>query len=130
MQIYAPTSHTKEQEIATFYIKLVGPLEKLPRKKMSVELGDLVIPLVMHFCTENNLLITHTGFQQHTRSLYTWKSPGNEYRNQIDDILVKFDCEAEGNNVKTDPGVDCNTDHQFLLAELNMKLRLRKKTTT
>ena len=44
---------------------------------------------LIKFCEENNLCIANTFFQQPARRLYTWKSPGDINRNQIDYILIK-----------------------------------------
>ena len=32
------------------------------------------------FCQENTLVIANTFFQQYKRRLYTWPSPGDQYR--------------------------------------------------
>lgn len=37
---------------------------------------------------ENNQRIANTWFPLHRRKLYTWKSPGDNYRNQIDYITI------------------------------------------
>ena len=42
---------------------------------------------LIEFCQENALVIANTLFQQHKRRLYTWTSPGGQYRNQIHYIL-------------------------------------------
>ena len=44
---------------------------------------------VIQFCQENKLLIANMWFQQPVRKLYTWKSPGDISRNQIDYIMYK-----------------------------------------
>ena len=41
------------------------------------------------FCHANNLVITNTLFDYHKRNLYTWISPGDRYRNQIDYIMIR-----------------------------------------
>ena len=42
---------------------------------------------LIEFCQENALVITNTLLQQHKRRLYTWTSPDDQHRNQIDYIL-------------------------------------------
>ena len=42
---------------------------------------------LIEFCQENALVIANTLFQQHKRRLYTWTSPDEQHRNQIDYIL-------------------------------------------
>ena len=43
---------------------------------------------LLQFCEENNMMIANTYFQHPKRRLYTWRSPGDIYRNQIDFILI------------------------------------------
>ena len=42
---------------------------------------------LIQFCQENKLLTENTWFQHPVRKLYTWRSPGDISRNQIDYIL-------------------------------------------
>ena len=46
------------------------------------------------FCQENALVIANTLIQQYKRRLYTWTSPDDQYRNQIDYIFAVKDSEA------------------------------------
>ena len=48
------------------------------------ERGDRLI----QFCQENNLIVANTFYQHPNRHLYTWKSPGDRHRNQIDYIMI------------------------------------------
>ena len=57
---------------------------------------------LIEFCQENALVITNTLFQQHKRKLYTWTSPGGQYRNQIDYILCSQNGEALYSQQKQD----------------------------
>ena len=43
---------------------------------------------LFQFCEENNMMIANTYFQHSKRILYTWRSPGDNCRNQIDYILI------------------------------------------
>lgn len=91
------------------------------------ERGELLID----FCQENGLMILNTLFKQHPRKLYTWSSPDQRYRNQIDYILVQKRWRSSFNCAKTYPGADRRrqrgTDHQFLVSTMRMKLRRVKK---
>ena len=42
---------------------------------------------LIEFYQENPLIIANAHFQQHKRKLYTWTSPDDQHRNQIDYIL-------------------------------------------
>ena len=39
---------------------------------------------LIQFCEQTNLMIANTWFQHPPQKLYTWKSPGDVRRNQID----------------------------------------------
>ena len=110
VQVYAPTSNTEEAEVEQFYEDLQDFLELTPNKDVlfiigdwNAKVGSQETPYVtgkfglriqnkagqrlIVFCQENALVIANTFFQQHKRRLYTWTSPDDQYRNQIDSIL-------------------------------------------
>ena len=43
--------------------------------------------LLFDWCRENSMVVTNTWFKNYLRRLYTWRSPGNLTRDQIDYIL-------------------------------------------
>ena len=73
----------------------------------------------------------NTWFQHHQRHLYTWKSPGDGVRNQINYITKnKRFCNAISiTQVKGYPGADCGSDHVPIVATMNMNLRTLKMKT-
>ena len=77
---------------------------------------------------EYNLSISNTQFQHHPRYLYTWKSPGDVRRNQIDYIMIKQRFKNSIINVKTLPGADINSDHCLLAAKIKLKLKVPKQS--
>ena len=110
IQVYAPTSNAEEAEIERFYEDLQDLLELTPKKDVLFIIGDWNAKVgsqetlgvtgkfglgvqneagqrLTEFCQENALVIADTLFQQHKRRLYTWTSPDDQYRNQIDYIL-------------------------------------------
>ena len=110
IQIYAPTSNTKEAEVERFYEDLQDLLELTPPKDVlfiiedwNLKVGSQGTPgtigkfglgvqneagqRLIEFCPENALVIANTLFQQHKRRLYTWTSPDGQHQNQIDYIL-------------------------------------------
>ena len=78
------------------------------------------------FSITNNLVVSNTFFQHHPRRLWTWKSPGDGVRNQIDYILISKRWKSSLQNVKTLPGADCGSDHQLLMAKMRIKLKVKK----
>ena len=83
--------------------------------------GDRMI----QFCEENHLVICNTFFQHDHRKLYTWKSPGDRTRNQIDYIMVRNRFKNNVKNAKTYPGADINSDHNPVVIKLQIKLKSR-----
>ena len=82
---------------------------------------------LIDFCSTNNRKITHTMFQHHPRHLYTWTSPDQKTRNQIDYILLCQKWRSSVKNVRTRPGADCNSDHQLLAADIKFNLKKMKQ---
>ena len=110
IQVYVPTSNTKETEVERFHEDLQDLLELTPKKDVLFIIGDWnakvgsqetpgvtgkfglgmqneVGQRLIEFCQENALVIANTLLQQHKRRLYTWTSPDGQHRNQIDYIL-------------------------------------------
>ena len=64
-----------------------GPLSVSTCAKFGFGVQNEAGQSLTEFCQENALVIANTLFQQHKRQLYTWTSPDDQYRNQIDYIL-------------------------------------------
>ena len=84
---------------------------------------------LIEFCQENALITANTLFQQHKRRLYTWTSPGGQYRNKIDYTLCSQRQRSSIQSAKTRLGADCGSDHELLIAKLRLKLKKVGKTT-
>ena len=84
---------------------------------------------LIEFCQENALVIANTLFQQHKRRLYTWTSPDDQYRNQIDYILCSQRWRISIQSAKTRPGADYGSDHELVIAKFRLKLKEVGKTT-
>ena len=72
-------------------------------------------------------MITNTWFEQEKRRRYTWKSPGDLRRYQIDYILVR---QRYSNSVKSSwsyPGADVDSDHNLVAMRLKLKLNVELK---
>ena len=77
--------------------------------------------MLANFCRANNMMITNTLFQQPPRRTYTGKSPGDQYRNQIDYILVDKAWQSTVPNAHSRPRTDGDTDHILLTANMRLK---------
>ena len=152
IQVYAPTSASSEEEIEDFYNTLQSAVDKVPSKEICIVMGDLnakvgegedrdsgIGPfghgvrnergdLLANFCQANDLVITNTLFQQPLRRRYTWISPGDRSRNQIDYIMINRAWETSVLSSKTRPGADCDSDHKLVSTKLNLKTWRSPKT--
>ena len=78
--------------------------------------------MFIKWCEANKQVITNTWFKQHPKNLYTWRSPGDRYRNQIDYVTINSRFRNAIKSARTDSGVDCDTDHILLVCRLQVKL--------
>ena len=125
IQVYAPTSNTKEAEVERFYEDLQDLLELTPKREVLFIIGDWNAKVgsqetpgvtgkfglgvrheagqrLIEFCQENALVIANTLFQQHKRRIYKWTSPDGQHQNQIDDIFAAEEGEALYSQQKQD----------------------------
>ena len=58
------------------------------------------------FCEQSNLTIGNTLFKQPIRRIYTWKSPKDIFRNQIDFVMINQRLRNSIKKVKIYPGAD------------------------
>jgi len=102
IQVYAPSSNAKEDEVEQFYEDLQDLLELTHKKDVlfligdwNAKVGSQETPGVtgkfglgiqnetgqrqIEFCQENVLVIANTLFQQQKRGLYTWTSPDGQH---------------------------------------------------
>ena len=63
--------------------------------------------------------------QQHKTRLYTWTSPDGQHQTQI---VCSQRWRSSIQSTKTRPGADCDSDHEFLIANFRLKLKKVGKT--
>ena len=157
IQVYAPTSIAEENILQSSYTTLDNLLANIPSKDITILLGDFNSKIgatqtdhhmrqvvgnyglgernesgekLIDFCLQRRLSIMNTYFEHHPRRLYTWKSPGDRYRNQIDFILINTRWKTSVTNAKTFPGADCGSDHQLLVMDFRLRFKNIRKPTT
>ena len=69
----------------------------------------------------------NTTFTLHPRRLYTWTSPMDGSKHQIDYIMIEQQHSEIITAARTFPGADCGSDHELLIAELKLKIKKKKK---
>ena len=150
IQAYAPTADHSEEDIEEFYEDLEKACKHVASTDVMVVMGDMNAKIgkgsvdryvgefglgerndsgdrLLEFCIEKDLFVANTHFQQPARRLYTWKSPGDVYRNQIDYIMVRRRFSNSVKNCRTFPGADINSDHCLLVSKMNFILKKIEK---
>ena len=150
IQLYAPTQDYDEDEIEEFYEEAQQAIKHVKSGEILCIMGDMNAKVgttphdtivgsfglgerndrgdrLIQFCEQNQLMIANTWFQQPPRKLYTWKSPGDITRNQIDYIMISNRFRNCVKQAKTLPGADINSDHNPVKIHLKVKLKQLKK---
>ena len=154
IQVYAPTSKSTEGEIEDFYNQLSTTMMGIPSNEIIMVQRDFNAKIgstngdplcgttvgkfglgkrnergdkLLDFCLEKRLTVMNTWFQNHPRRLYTWKSPGDRHRNQIDFICIQTRWRSAVSDAKTCPGADCGTDHLLLTGNFKLRPKLIRK---
>ena len=95
----------------------------------SYPLAGASLPLNLGFLLTAASVLCSCRSSQHKRRLYTWTSPDDQYRNQIDYILCSQRWRSSIQSAKTRLGADCDSDHELLIAKFRLKLKKVEKTT-
>lgn len=146
LQLYAPTQDYSDEDLEQFYEEISQVLKQVKSTDVLIVMGDLNAKVgsdknnkivgqyglgrknergdrLIQFCTENKLVIANTFYQHPRRKLYTWKSPGDVNRNQIDFIMITERFKNSIKQVKTYPSADIGSDHNPVVATINIKLK-------
>ena len=150
VQIYAPTSESDEEDIGQFYEDLDMAVKQCRSNEVLFIMGDLNAKVGstrrgnivgthglgetndrgerwIEWCTANDQVILNTWFKEHPRRKYTWRSPDDRTRNQIDYITINNRFRNAVQHTKTYPGADCGSDHIPVVCSIQIKLRKLKK---
>ena len=153
IQAYAPTADKDEEEMDAFYETIEKAMKQLKSQDVGIILGDFnskvggeriettIGPFgigekndrgdrLIEWCKQHNLAAMNTWFKNHPRRCWTWKSPGDRTRNQIDYILVQERHRNSMTSCKSMPGADCGSDHIPVVGTLRIKLKKLKKPKT
>ena len=152
IQAYAPTCDHSDEEGEKFYEDLETTLKQTKSTDIKILMGDFNAKVgntttsqcvgkyglgktnargerLIQFCEGNNLYVANTRFKQPKRRLYTWKSPGDIYRNQIDYLLVSSRIKNSVVKCKTYPGADIGSDHSPVVMKIKIKLKIPKNAS-
>jgi exonuclease III len=145
IQVYAPTTTHTEAEIDEFYTQLQAVKDTLKKREVCIIMGDFNAKVgegldtergigsyglgerneagekLAEFCEINHMMLTNTYFSHHKRRIYTWISPGDRFRNQIDYVAINKERFTSVLDSRAVPGADCDTDHALVVTKIRIK---------
>src|SRR5215469_3954380 len=146
IQVYAPTTQHEEDEMDKFYREVQSAKDQCNQHEIIIVMGDLNAKVGnerfdevvgpwglgnrndrgerwIEWCMENKQIIGNTWFRHHPRHLWTWKSPGDRSRSQIDYITISKRFRNPLTQVKTYPRADFSSDDVPVIATIKLKLK-------
>ena len=80
---------------------------------------------LLEFASYNNLKVANTFGSHKPSRCWTWHSPGGDYHNQINYIMVKQRFQSSVNIVKTRsfPGANIGSDHELVMMTFRFRLQ-------
>ena len=143
--VYTPTLQTEPAEKDKFYSELRSCLQSTPAGNKVIILGDFNASvgqdvdswkwvlgrhgigncndnrhLLLELCTDQQLVITNTIFQQKDRLKTIWMHPQSKHWHLIDYILVH---KHEIIHAKVMLSTECYTDHRLVLCKLRLHFK-------
>ena len=70
--------------------------------------------MILEFCSEHQLAITNTLFQQKDRFEATWRHPRSKYWHLLDYALTRQRDTRDILHTRAMPSADCYTDHRLV----------------
>ena len=147
IQVHAPTSTSSENEIENFYAQLADTINQNKNPKVDTfiihdfnaqvgkgknneefTLGKYGYGKrnsrgwkLLRFCEEHNLIVQNTLFKKREGRTWTWISPNQEFKAQIDYIIttsrIKYVTNCQATNFRY------NSDHRLAMCELNLSYK-------
>ncbi|GFO01373.1 craniofacial development protein 2-like protein [Plakobranchus ocellatus] len=153
IQVYAPTANSNDEDLDNFYNELDTAKTKCKSQDPLIIMGDFKAKVgtekvddivgkhrlgirnersekLIEWCQTNNIIVGNTWFQQPPRRKWTWKSPGDETRNQIDYMMISKRYRNALLLAKTYPSADCYSDHVPVVSKFKLKLKKNSKPFT
>lgn len=147
VQCYAPTEVDTIVEKDAFYDELSNALNKVQKGDIVVLMGDFNAQIgsnntgyrritgkhgmgtrtdngdrLVELCMKHDLIIGGTVFPHKDVHKYTWTSPNGRTKNQIDHICISAKWRSSLLDVRNKRGADLFTDHELILATIQLKI--------
>ena len=146
LQVYAPTTDAEDGDIDNFYEEIDSAVAQCKSQDIIFVMGDFNAKVgegqegntvgphglgerndrgdaLISWCKSNETAIMNTWFKNHKRRKYTWVSPNSQTRNQIDYIMINQRFRNAVKQCCSYPGADINSDHNLVIAKVQLKLR-------
>jgi len=145
---HAPTEEKTQEEKDEFCDNLEHTLNKIPRSRIRIVLGDFNAKLgkenifrstvgihslhdvtsenglgLIDFANGGGLIVKSTVFPHKDIYKGTWKAPNCRYVSQIDHVLINTRFKNCVHDVKTVRGADCDSDHYLVKGKLKVRLK-------
>jgi hypothetical protein len=151
IQIYSPTNDAEEEEKDEFYEQLQKEIDITPKHDMLIFMGDANGKVgcdnqnhrrtlgkeglgtmnengerLVDLCEEYDLVIGGTLFKHKEIHKYTWVSPNNRDKNQIDHFIINGRYRRSLADVRAMRGADAGTDHNLVVGKVKLRLSRHK----
>ncbi|XP_029648839.1 craniofacial development protein 2-like [Octopus sinensis] len=150
--VYAPTLLADPADKDSFYSDLRTLLNNTPANDKVLILGDINARvrrnseawkgvlgrhgiggcndnghLLLEFCTEHQLAITNTIFQQKDRLKTTWMHLRSKHWHLLDYVLVRQRDLKDVLHIRVMPSAECHTDHRLVRCKLKLQFKPKPK---
>ena len=151
ISVYAPTLLTDAEVKEAFYSDLRNLLRQVKSEDKVLILGDFNARvgrdcnvwtgvlgrhgvgncndngrLLLEFCSEHELTITNTMFQQKDRYKTTWQHPRSKHCHLLDYILTRQRDINDVQHTRVMPSADCYSDHRLVRSKVQSLYQGRK----
>ena len=150
IQVYAPTSSCSKEVLEDFYEDIERAVKQCKSQEKTIIQGDfndkvgegrsenIVGPHSLEtqnehgkhpaeWLKQHDMVIANTWFKVPVQRKWTWRSPDSNTRNQMDYILIRERLQNALKSCKAYPGADCGSDHNPVIAKVELKLRKLEK---
>ncbi|KAI4825265.1 hypothetical protein KUCAC02_020952, partial [Chaenocephalus aceratus] len=148
LSAYAPTLPSESEAKDSFYQSLDEALRRIPKNDKIFLLGDFNARVgqkssiwsgvlgrhgvgqvnanglrLLTLCSEHNLTITNTIFQQKAKYKTLWMHPRSKHWYLIDYVIVRRSDIRNVHITRAMRGAECWTDHRLIMAKVHMQVR-------
>ncbi|GFO12462.1 craniofacial development protein 2-like protein [Plakobranchus ocellatus] len=150
IQVHAPTANSNDEDLDKFYNDLDTAKTQCKSQDPLIIMGDFNAKVgtdkvddivgkhglgirnergekLIEWCQTNNIIVGNTWFQQPPRRKWTWKSPVDETRNQVDYMMISKRYRNALLLAKTYPSADCYSDHGPVVGKFKLKVEKNSK---